>query len=232
MPTIADNVKAVRDNIAAAALKAGREPSDVLLVAASKTKPSEMIREAVKAGIDAAGENRVNELVEKKEQGAYEGVPLHFIGHLQSNKLKLVVGKADLIQSVDSLQLLKLVSAQAERLGLIQEVLLQVNIGREASKSGFKAEAVSETVFIASSLKGVRVKGLMAIPPVFDTDLKNYSYFNEMYKLFVDIRAQKYDNVNMRFLSMGMSGDYAAAIQEGSNMVRVGSLIFGNRTYI
>jgi pyridoxal phosphate enzyme (YggS family) len=230
--TAADNVKAVKENIASAAVRAGRDPSSVLLVAASKTKPAEMIREAVAAGIDAAGENRVNELIQKKGQGAYEGVPLHFIGNLQSNKVKLITGRVDLIQSVSSIELIKLVSSQAERLELVQDILLQVNIGYEKTKGGLLPETVREAIALASSLNGIRVLGLMAIPPAMEANTKNYAYFNQMYKLFVDIRAEKYDNVDMRFLSMGMSGDYAAAIEEGSNMVRVGSAIFGSRTYI
>ncbi len=226
---IEDNVRAIRERISKAALSAGADPSSITLVAAAKTKDAFMVRRAVAAGVDAVGENRANEMTEKMGQGAYEGVPLHFIGHLQRNKLKLVVGRADLIQSADSLELLRALSSQSEKMGIIQDILLQVNIGREASKGGFEPEETREAVFLASGMKGVRVRGLMAIPPVWEESMKNYAYFDEMYKLFVDIRAEKYDNIDMRFLSMGMSGDFEAAIRAGSNMVRIGSAIFGGR---
>jgi pyridoxal phosphate enzyme (YggS family) len=208
--SIEDNVRSIRERIGKAALASGADPSSITLVAAAKTKDALMVRQAVAAGVDAIGENRANEMAEKMGQGAYEGVPLHFIGHLQRNKLKLVGGRVELIQSADSGELLRALSTQAEKMGLIQDVLLQVNIGREASKGGFEPEAVRDAVCLASQLKGVRVRGLMAIPPVWYEGLKNYVYFDEMYKLFVDIRAQKYDNIDMLFLSMGMSGVFEA----------------------
>jgi len=230
--SIADNVKKARENIAEAAARAGAEPGSIILVAAAKTKDAAMVRQAVAAGVDAVGENRVNELAEKRELGAYEGVPLHFIGHLQRNKTRLITGRVDLIQSVDSLELLQIVAGQAEKMGIIQDILLQVNIGGEKTKGGFEPSRAKEAAGAAAALKGVRVRGLMAIPPVWPADYethKNYVYFDEMYKLFVDIRAEKYDNIDMKFLSMGMSGDYAAAIEAGANMVRLGTAIFGGR---
>jgi pyridoxal phosphate enzyme (YggS family) len=227
---IADNIKEIRGNIAAAAIKAGADPSSISLVAASKTKDAACVRQAVLAGVDAVGENRVNELIQKKAQGAYEGVPLHFIGHLQRNKSHLITGTVDLIQSVASRELLDMVSRQAEEMGITQDILIQVNIGMEASKSGIEPAAVKDIIAYASSLKGVRVRGLMAIPPVWNSETqKNYVYFDEMYKLFVDIRTERYDNIDMKFLSMGMSGDYTAAIEAGANMIRIGSAIFGGR---
>ena len=224
--SIAENVAAVRARIEAAAQ--GRR---VLLVAASKMNDAGRGREAVAAGVDACGENRVQELVEKNAQGAYTGRPLHFIGHLQKNKIKYLVGVADLIESVDSAELLTLIDRRAEKLDVVQDVLLEVNIGREEAKSGLAPEDVVKTVEFAVPLAHVRVRGLMAIPPAADSPDKTRPYFAAMRELFIDIAEKKYDNTPMDFLSMGMSGDFEAAIAEGANMVRVGSAIFGARDY-
>lgn len=226
MPTIAENVAAVRERIEAAAR--GRR---VLLVAASKMNDAGRVREAVAAGVDACGENRVQELVEKNAQHAYDGAPLHFIGHLQKNKVKYLVGVADLIESVDSTELLELIDRRAEKLGLTQDVLLEVNIGREPAKSGLAPEKLLETVEFAAPLGHIRVRGLMAVPPAAASPEDTRPYFAAMRELFVDIAGKKYDNITMDFLSMGMSGDFAAAIEEGANVVRVGSAIFGARDY-
>ena len=224
--SIAENVAAVRARIEAAAQ--GRR---VLLVAASKMNDAGRVREAVAAGVDACGENRVQELVEKNAQGAYTGRPLHFIGHLQKNKIKYLVGVADLIESVESAALLTLIDRRAEKLDVVQDVLLEVNIGREEAKSGLAPEDVVKTVEFAVPLAHVRVRGLMAIPPAADSPDKTRPYFAAMRELFIDIAEKKYDNTPMDFLSMGMSGDFEAAIAEGANMVRVGSAIFGARDY-
>ena len=224
--SIAENVAAVRARIEAAAQ--GRR---VLLVAASKMNDAGRVREAVAAGVDACGENRVQELVEKNAQGAYTGRPLHFIGHLQKNKIKYLVGVADLIESVDSAELLTLIDRRAEKLDVVQDVLLEVNIGREEAKSGLAPEDVVKTVEFAVPLAHVRVRGLMAIPPAADSPDKTRPYFAAMRELFIDIAEKKYDNTPMDFLSMGMSGDFEAAIEEGANVVRVGSAIFGARDY-
>ncbi len=224
--SIAENVAAVRARIEAAAQ--GRR---VLLVAASMMNDAGRVREAVAAGVDACGENRVQELVEKNAQGAYTGRPLHFIGHLQKNKIKYLVGVADLIESVDSAELLTLIDRRAEKLDVVQDVLLEVNIGREEAKSGLAPEDVVKTVEFAVPLAHVRVRGLMAIPPAADSPDKTRPYFAAMRELFIDIAEKKYDNTPMDFLSMGMSGDFEAAIAEGANMVRVGSAIFGARDY-
>ena len=224
--SIAENVAAVRARIEAAAQ--GRR---VLLVAASKMNDAGRVREAVAAGVDACGENRVQELVEKNAQGAYTGRPLHFIGHLQKHKIKYLVGVADLIESVDSAELLTLIDRRAEKLDVVQDVLLEVNIGREEAKSGLAPEDVVKTVEFAVPLAHVRVRGLMAIPPAADSPDKTRPYFAAMRELFIDIAEKKYDNTPMDFLSMGMSGDFEAAIAEGANMVRVGSAIFGARDY-
>lgn len=224
--TIGENVLSVREAIAAAAAKAGVDEKSVVLVAATKTNSAERIREAVAAGIDAAGENRVQEMLEKREQGAYEGVPLHFIGQLQRNKVKYVVGAVELIQSVGSRELLADIAARAQKLGVRQDILLEINVGREQSKGGVMPEELDELAAFAGSLGAVRVRGLMAIPPITEKT----TYFEQMYKFYVDIKQKRYDNVFMDFLSMGMSADYPAAIACGANMVRVGSAIFGPRS--
>jgi pyridoxal phosphate enzyme (YggS family) len=236
MESIRDNVRRVRDEIAEAALRAGRKPEEIFLVAASKTKDAEAVREAIRAGVDACGENRVNEFLEKDAQGAYEGAPKHFIGRLQHNKVRQITGKADLIQSVDSAALLELLEKRAALLDTVQPILLQVNIGREETKGGFLPEAADEAAAMASSLPHLRLEGLMAIPPAWEKGGaswpggKIYPYFDEMYRLYIDIREKKYDNAHIWCLSMGMSGDFAQAIVSGANMVRVGSAIFGART--
>ena len=236
MESIRENVLRVREQIAEAALRAGRKPEEVLLVAASKTKDAAAVREAVRAGVDACGENRVNEFLEKDAQGAYEGAPKHFIGRLQHNKVRLITGKADLIQSVDSAELLALLEKRAALLDTVQPILLQVNIGREETKGGFLPEAADEAAAMASEMAHLRLEGLMAIPPAWESSGgtwpggKKYPYFDEMFRLYLDIRGKKYHNTHIWCLSMGMSGDFAQAIVSGANMVRVGSAIFGART--
>lgn len=229
--SIAENILSVRDEIAAAARKSGRSPEDILLCAATKMNDAQRIREAIAAGVDICGENRVQELCEKYELGAYEGCPLHFIGHLQKNKVKNIVGKVSLIQSVDSSELASVIDAKAAALGIVQDILLEVNIGGEAAKSGIAPEELFETAEKISRFPALRVKGLMAIPPICASAEENRPYFAQMRQLFVDIGAKKYDNVSMDFLSMGMSADFAVAIEEGANIVRVGTGIFGARNY-
>lgn len=229
--TIAENIAEIRCRIDAAAARSGRTGSDITLVAATKMNDADRVREAVAAGIDACGENRVQELVEKRAQGAYEGAPLHFIGHLQTNKVKQVVGVADLIQSVDSEALLARIDCRAEALGIVQDILLEINIGGESAKSGIAPEGLPALLEAASGCRHLRVRGLMAIPPICAEPCGNNVYFSRMRELFVDIGTKKYDNVSMDFLSMGMSGDFEDAIACGANMVRVGSSIFGARDY-
>ncbi len=228
---IADNVKKIKDDIAEAALKTNRKPEEITLVAASKTVSAEIIREVVSAGVDAVGENRVQEMLMKNEAGAYHGIPLHFIGHLQRNKVRHVVGLCSLIQSAGSKELIKEIGRQAEERGIIQDILIEVNIGKEASKSGVMPEETEETAVFAQSVPGICVKGLMAIPPITESGAESRRYFEEMYKLYVDIKLKKYDNVYMNFLSLGMSNDFQIAVLSGANMVRVGSAIFGRREY-
>ena len=225
------NVAHIKDEIRRAALDAGRAPEEILLVAATKTNDAEHVRAAIAAGVDICGENRVQEMLEKNALGAYEGAPLHFIGHLQKNKVKQVVGLCELIHSVDSPALMQEISRMAEKRSLIQDVLLEVNIGMEESKSGFAPSALAEALAFASTLPAVRVRGLMAIPPACSVPEENRPFFLQMQKLFVDNGEKKYDNVRMDFLSMGMSGDYTEAIRCGATLVRVGSGIFGPRDY-
>ena len=229
--SIAENVARIRAEIDAAARAAGRDPAEITLVAASKMNDAARVREAIAAGVDACGENRVQEMLEKQAQGAYEGAPLHFIGHLQKNKVKQVVGLATLIHGADSLALLETIDRVAATRGLTQEVLLEVNIGAEATKSGFAPEEVPAALSAAAALPHIRVRGLMCIPPAGRGEEENRLNFTKMNKLFVDNSGKKYDNISMDFLSMGMSADFACAVACGANMVRVGSAIFGPRPY-
>lgn len=229
--SIADNVRRVRAQIADAAVRSGRRPEDLLLVAAAKMNPAENVRAAIDAGVDAVGENRVQELLQKHEQGAYQGRPLHFIGHLQTNKVRQLVGLVDLIESVDSPALVYEIGRRAVSIGITQDILLEVNIGREPSKSGVMRENINTLLEYSSRTPGICVRGLMAVPPSIEITNKNVNYFDEMYNLFVDIRAKKYDNISMNFLSMGMSDSFAEAICAGATIVRIGSAIFGERQY-
>lgn len=229
--SIADNVQAIRRRMNEAALAAGRDPKDVLLCAATKMNDAERVKEAVAAGVDCCGENRVQELMQKQPLGAYEGVPVHFIGHLQTNKVNKVVGKVDLIQSVDRLELLEAVNKAALRLGIRQDVLFEINIGEEPQKGGFTPAEAAELAARMGDWPGVCLRGLMAIPPVPEKKGDNCKYFAKMRNLFVDIDREKYDNVSMVCLSMGMTDDFEDAIAEGATMIRVGTAIFGPRHY-
>ena len=229
--SIAENVARIKEEIARAAIAAGRDPKDIQLCAATKMNDSAAVREAIQAGVDCCGENRVQELTLKQSQNAYAGVPVHFIGHLQTNKVRQVVGKVSLIQSVDSLRLLEAIQKEAARQGIFQDILLEVNIGNEESKSGFAPEELNTILPKMENFPNVRVCGLMAIPPICQNLTDNHKFFQEMYNLFVDITGKKYDNVCVTILSMGMSGDYADAIACGSTMIRVGTAIFGARGY-
>lgn len=228
--SIAENIAQVRANIAAAAREAGREPKDILLVGASKMNDAAACREAVAAGIDALGENRVQEMTAKLAENAYDGAPLHFIGHLQRNKVRQVVGKADLIQSVGSSALLEEIEKTAGKLETVQDILLEVNIGEEAAKSGFLPAELMSGAETALSLPHVRVLGLMTIPPADADRESNRRYFDKVRALFIDMNEKLFHN-SLRYLSMGMSGDYEDAIRAGATMVRVGTAIFGSRHY-
>lgn len=228
--SIAENISRIRDHIAAAAKEAGRNPDEITLVGASKMNDTAACREAIAAGIDALGENRVQEMVRKLEENAYEGAPLHFIGHLQRNKVKQVVGHAALIQSAGSSALLEEIEKAAGKLDIVQDVLLEVNIGQEEAKSGFSAGGIFAGAEQALSLPHVQVRGLMTIPPFDASREENLHYFAEVRRLYVDINEKLFHN-KLIYLSMGMSGDYEDAIRSGATMVRVGTAIFGARNY-
>ena len=229
--SITENVALLRQRMDAAARAAGRDPAGILLCAATKMNDADRVKEAVAAGVDCCGENRVQELVQKKPLGAYEGRPVHFIGHLQTNKVNKVVGQVDLIQSVDRMELLEAVNKTALRLGIRQEILLEVNIGEEPQKGGFTPAEAAALAGKMGDYPGVFLRGLMAIPPISEKKGDNCQYFAKMRNLFIDIDGKKYDNVSMVCLSMGMSDDFEDAIAEGSTMIRVGTAIFGARHY-
>ena len=227
---LAQNIQAVRAKIAQAAADAGRTPGEITLCAATKVQTDETIRAAIAAGVQMCGENRVQELTAHLEAGAYEGAGVHFIGHLQTNKVKQVVGKVELIHSVDSERLLRAIHSQAEKLGIVQDILLEVNIAGEESKGGCSPQEAEELARLTAQLPHVRLRGLMAIPPVSLEIGSNRPYFQAMRQLFVDIKEKMSDNqASIDCLSMGMSGDYADAIAEGSTLVRVGTALFGPR---
>ena len=228
--SIAENIARVREEIAAAAKEAGRDPGEITLVGASKMNDAAACREAIAAGIDALGENRVQEMTQKLSENAYDGAPLHFIGHLQRNKVKQVVGHVSLIQSVGSLELLDEIEKVADNRGLVQDILLEVNVGGEEAKSGFAPADTEAAAEAALSRSHVRVLGLMTIPPADADRDTNMRYFEEVRALYVDIDRKLFHN-NFKYLSMGMSGDFADAIRCGANMVRVGTAIFGARNY-
>lgn len=229
--SIAENVAAIRAAMESAARDAGRDPKEIKLCAATKMNDTAAVRQAIAAGVDVCGENRVQELTQKLGEKAYVGAPVHFIGHLQTNKVRQVVGKVDLIQSVGSLHLLEAVNKEAARQNLRQDILLEVNIGEEAAKTGFAASEILPLIDKIDSFSNICVRGLMAIPPISENPGDNSKFFLKMREIYVDIRAKKKDNVQVDCLSMGMSGDYLDAIRCGSTMVRIGTAIFGERHY-
>ncbi len=229
--SIAENIARIREEMKNAAIAAGRNPEEILLCAATKMNDADAVRAAIAAGVDVCGENRVQELTQKLSEHAYDGAPVHFIGHLQTNKVKQVVGKVDLIQSVDSLRLLEAVQKEAARQNIRQDILLEVNIGQEESKSGFRAEEILPLVEQFSKFPNICLRGLMAIPPISQNSGDNRKFFQKMCNLSVDITTKNVDNICVDILSMGMSDDFADAIACGSTMVRIGTAIFGQRHY-
>ncbi len=228
---VEDNYKAVRSRVEEAAIKAGRNPEDVRLMAVTKTVESVYINKAIEFGADLIGENRVQEYLGKKDELKLDGVEKHLIGHLQTNKVRQIVGEVDMIESVDSVKLAKEISRVSANKGLTTNVLVEVNIGREDSKSGIYIEQLEELLAEIARLDNIKIKGLMTIPPICDTEKEINEYFRTMYQSFIDIKSKKIDNIDMDILSMGMSGDFEAAVSNGSNIVRVGSAIFGARKY-
>lgn len=226
---MADNVAEIRRRMAQAAIAAGRRPEEVLLCAACKTRVPEIIRESALLQVDLFGENRVQELVTHFDAGAYEGKPCHFIGHLQTNKVKKVVGLAAVIQSVDSLRLLEAIQVEATGQNLIQDILFEINIGEELSKDGAAKDDLWPMLDAAAAMQNVRVRGLMAIPPAYDNGSESRRYFAMMRQLLEQGKDRHYENCQLDILSMGMTDSYEAAILEGATIVRVGMGIYGAR---
>ena len=227
---IQDNILEVQNNIKAACEKAGRDPSEVTLIAVSKTKPISDIEEAMKCGMTEFGENKVQELTHKIEVIGQD-VHWHLIGHLQTNKVKYIVDKDLLIHSVDSVKLAKEIQKEAQKKSVHCNILLEVNVALEESKFGFKYEEVSDAVTEIAKMPNVHIQGLMTIAPFVENPEDNREIFAKLHNLLLDIKSRNIDNVNMSVLSMGMTNDYMVAIEEGSTMVRVGTGIFGARNY-
>lgn len=228
---VEENLKQIRENIARAEASRGVTEGSTHFMAVTKTVEPYLINHAIAQGIDLIGENRVQELMGKKPDLNLSGVDVHLIGHLQTNKVKQVVGEVSTIQSVDSVKIAKEISKVSTARDITTNVLVEVNIGYEESKTGLDAASVFETVHEISELPGIKVEGLMAIPPICENPADARPFFAEMYKLFIDIKGKNIDNINMHILSMGMSADYSEAILEGANLVRVGSSLFGARIY-
>ena len=231
LKSVEENYKAVRFKIDEAAVKAGRNPDDVRLMAVTKTVESVYINKAIEIGASLIGENRVQEYLGKRDELNLDGVEKHLIGHLQTNKVKQIVGEVDMIESVDSVKLAREISRVSINKGLTTDILVEVNVGKEESKSGIYLENLQELVCEIAEMPNIKIRGLMTIPPICDTEKEINGYFASMYQSFIDIRDKKIHNVNMDILSMGMSGDYEYAVANGSNIVRVGSAIFGARKY-
>ena len=226
-----ENINNIRKNMEKAAIKANRNINEIKLCAACKTRTCEEVKLSSELPIDIFGENHVQELLEKKEAGSYSGKESHFIGHLQTNKVNKVVGKADVIESVDSERLLVKINAAAEKLGIVQDILFEINIGEEESKGGIKKEELISLASKASEYKNIRIRGLMAIPPFDASESETRAFFKEMYNLNESLKNMQLENAAVDTLSMGMSGDYETAIEEGATIVRIGTAIYGARDY-
>ena len=231
LETISSRVLALRQRMEKACSLAGRPISDVLLCAASKTQSPQTVALAAGLPIDIFGENRVQELVEKNAAGAYGTTPLHFIGHLQTNKVKQVVGAASLIHSIDSEKLMRAVEKEAAKQDIIQNILLEVNIGGEESKSGANPQDLAFLCETADQLEHVRIQGLMCVPPRTADEAAQHKAFETLRTLSGQLASRSYAHTQMQHLSMGMSGDFEAAIAEGATIIRLGTAIFGPRDY-
>ncbi len=228
---IDENLKEIRHNIAEAAIRSGRDEQAVTLMAVTKTVESVYINHALSCGIHTIGENKVQEFLQKKPELNLTDCKAHLIGHLQSNKVKKIVGQVDVIQSVDSTEIAKEIAKRSLEQGIVTDVLLEVNVGNEESKFGFDLEELEEKACEIAEIPGIRVQGLMCVAPICDSETELRKVFSNMYRSYLDIGAKKINNINMCTLSMGMSGDYREAILEGANLVRVGSAVFGPRNY-
>ncbi len=229
---ISENIKRIKNDIFEATVKSGRTENEVRLMAVTKTVCVEYINFAIEnCGIDLIGENKVQEFLSKKDLLNLESVEKHLIGHLQTNKVKKIVGEVDMIQSVDSLRVAQSISNEALKIGKTANVLLEINIGDEGSKTGFDKIEFEESLNQISLLPNIKVNGLMTIPPICENTLELEKYFDKMSDYYNEIKGKKYENFDFNILSMGMSGDFKEAILHGSNLVRVGSAIFGARIY-
>lgn len=226
------NFFTIKENIAKAAEEAGKTSDDIIFLAATKTVPVEIINYSISLGLKYIGENKVQEFLSKYDEYDLSNCTAHLIGHLQTNKVRQIIGKVDMIQSVDSIKLAEEINRISLQKDIVTKILIEVNIGGEESKSGINPEILEDLIFQISTLSNVKVEGLMTIPPICNKKEEVYKYFNNMNKLFVDISSKKIDNIDMRYLSMGMSDDYADAIKFGANMVRIGSALYGARQYI
>ncbi|MBQ5746757.1 MAG: YggS family pyridoxal phosphate-dependent enzyme [Clostridia bacterium] len=225
-----ENYREIEKKITEAAQRVGKKREDIILLAATKTVAPEVINHAMESGIKYIGENRVQEFL-SKEDALLPDAHRHFIGHLQTNKVKDIIGKVEMIQSVHSEKLASVIGKLSSERGIVTDILLEVNIGNEESKSGFLPSELASAVEKIASISGVRIRGLMAIPPICEKKDEIMAFFSEMHNLFIDIDTKKIDNVSMEYLSMGMSGDYYEAILSGSNIIRLGTALFGQRNY-
>lgn len=228
---VAQNVRAIMQQVRDTALQAGRDPSEVQVMAVTKTVDPVLVNAAIGAGITLLGENKAQELCAKYDSYHKDGVQIHFIGHLQTNKVRQIVDKVSMVESVDSVKLAREIDRHCTAIGKVMDVLLEVNIGREENKTGVFPELLPALLEEAGKLEHIRVRGLMTIPPVCETEEEVLQYFSQMRQLFIDIKQKKYDNISMEILSMGMSADYLAAVICGSNIVRIGTAMFGQRNY-
>ena len=228
---VAQNVQKIAQDVREAALQAGRDPSEVQVMAVTKTVDPVLVNAAIGAGITLLGENKAQELCAKYDSYHKDGVQIHFIGHLQTNKIRQIVDKVSMVESVDSIKLAREIDRHCAAIGKVMDVLLEVNIGREENKTGIFPELLPALLEEAGKLEHIRVRGLMTIPPVCETEEEVLQYFSQMRQLFIDIKQKKYDNISMEILSMGMSADYLAAVRCGSNIVRIGTAMFGQRNY-
>lgn len=228
---VAQNVRAIMQQVRDTALQAGRDPSEVQVMAVTKTVDPVLVNAAIGAGITLLGENKAQELCAKYDSYHKDGVQIHFIGHLQTNKVRQIVDKVSMVESVDSIKLAREIDRHCAAIGKVMDVLLEVNIGREENKTGVFPELLPALLEEAGKLEHIRVRGLMTIPPVCETEEEVLQYFSQMRQLFIDIKQKKYDNISMEILSMGMSADYLTAVRCGSNIVRIGTAMFGQRNY-
>lgn len=225
------NISVIRERIAEAAIRSGRNPEDIKLMAVTKTVEPVFINRAIENGIDLIGENKVQEFLGKKEYLKLDSCEAHLIGHLQTNKVRQIITNVSMIQSVDSVKLASEISKRSAAAGITTHCLAEINIGDEENKTGISFSMIYELLHEISEMDNITVDGLMTVPPICDDDLALDKYFSKMHRIFIDMQAKKLDNVNMSILSMGMSSDYERAIINGSTLVRVGTALFGNRLY-